>query len=102
MVARQRSIMMCVELRIRCTQPPSPAFFGSPPRLTEDPGRSAELRHQLAVGLFHLTRERKFQLKNGVSLPVYLYRPFSGVTLADELMAERPSFHQPTCPFLGT
>ena len=82
----QRSIMMCIEVRIRCTQPPSRGFSGSLPTLARASARSAELRHQLAVFLSDLTPESASHLKNAAFLLVYLYRPFSGVTLARKQM----------------
>jgi hypothetical protein len=45
-------------------QPPSRGYSGSLPRLTEDSGRSAELRHQLAVILSDLAPESAFQRQN--------------------------------------
>ena len=77
--------MMCVELRIRCSQPPSPALFGFLPRRSECSAGSPELRHQLATVFSHVTSESAFQRKNAAFLPVYLYWPISGVTLAGAL-----------------
>ena len=80
----QRSIMMCVELRIRCSQPPSRgvstlsrhslkrseearncatnwwSFFSLPAFLNQF-GRSAEIRRRIAVYLCNLTPERRLQ-----------------------------------------
>ena len=49
--------MMCVELRIRCSQPPSRGFSGSLTTFATYCRRSPELRHQLAVFLSDLTLE---------------------------------------------
>jgi hypothetical protein len=39
------SIMMCVELRIRCSQPPSRGISGSLATFAEPYGRGPEMRH---------------------------------------------------------
>src|SRR5680860_1180441 len=49
--------MMCIEVRIRCTQPPSRRVSGSLPTVAKQPRRSAEVCHQLAAVLRRVTRE---------------------------------------------
>ena len=82
--ADRLSIMMCVELRIRCSQPPSREFSGSLLTFAEPRRTSPELRRQLAVILSDLTLERASQRKNAAFLLVYLFRAFSGVTLPEQ------------------
>ena len=53
---------------------------------TKARGKSAELRHQLAVVLSHSTPESAFQPTKAASSPGYLYWPFSGVTLGEQWM----------------
>ena len=79
---RQRKLVRCS----LSAQPPSRAFSGSLPTLAKRSRRSPELRHQLAVFLSDLTPESASQRKNPAFLLVYLYRVFSGVTLAEERM----------------
>ena len=86
--------MMCIEVRIHCTQPPSRGFSGSLPTLTKVSRRSPELRHQLAVFLSDLTPESASQRKNAASLPVYPFWAFSGVTLAEmQMVVTVPASH---------
>jgi hypothetical protein len=75
--------------RVRCSlaaQPPSRGFSVSLLNLTRTPGRSPELRHQMAVVLFHSTPESAFPRTKAASLPFYLFWAFTGVTLAKEQM----------------
>src|SRR5680860_1697586 len=78
------SNMMCIEVRIRCTQPPSRGLFGSLLTLSKHPRRSAELRHYSAVVLPRERRETRTCAESRGLLPLFLNRPVLGVTLADD------------------
>ena len=67
-------------------QPPSRGFSDSLPRRSECSARSPELRHQLVVFRSDLRLESAPERKNAASFPVYLYWPFSGVTLGKQQM----------------
>ena len=58
-------------------------FLALAPDFTKASRRSPKLRHLMAVIFSELTLERELRRKNAAFLPVYLYRPFPGVTLAD-------------------
>jgi hypothetical protein len=93
--------MMCVELRIRCSQPPSRRFFGSLSTLTKRYRRSPEVRHQLATVLRNWTRESRFRCTSTRFLVQYLYGAFMGVTLdqpADCPDRRLESYLKPTSP----
>jgi hypothetical protein len=79
-------LSLCVEVRIRCGQPPSRGFSGSLPTFATHSRRSPELRHQVVVVLSDLTVERASQRENAAFLLVYLYWAFSGVTLPSKQM----------------
>jgi hypothetical protein len=79
----QPCIMMCIEVRIRCTQPPSHGFSGSLPTSFNQYAGSAEIRHRMGVFLRNLSPERRFGCASAQLLAFYLYRAFCGVTLED-------------------
>jgi hypothetical protein len=60
-LTREPASLMCVEVRIRPAQPSSPGISGCLQRLSEGSGRTAELRHWLAVFLSDLAPESAFQ-----------------------------------------
>src|SRR6478736_6215993 len=88
--------MMCVELRIRCSQPPSRGFSDSLPTPGKASRRSPELRHQLVVFLSDLRPESASERKNAASFPVYLYWAFSGVTPGRQQVPQS-AWHHDVC-----
>jgi len=76
----QLSIMMYIEVRIRCSQPPSRGVSRSLPTFSEAPGRSPEMCHQSAVVLRVESRETVL-----AHFPAfYLSGPVLGVTPAGQ------------------
>ena len=70
---------MCVELRIRWSQPTSRVFFSFLIRLTECSGRGQRFATKLAVVLVDRTERGRGGGEDRFS-PGFLYRPNLGVT----------------------
>jgi hypothetical protein len=82
---------MCVELRIRCSQPPSRGLPGSLPSLPEPSPRSVEMGHQLGdLSLAVDARESASAEERRVSLGLSLQGIFGGHTCEE---ADGPHHH---------
>ena len=68
-------------------QPPSRGFSGSLPTFLNKCGRSAEIRHRMAVFPRKLTPERGSRCASAGFLALYLFWAFLGVTLEHQLDA---------------
>ena len=95
------SIMMYIEVRIRCSQPASRGYSGSLPAVAGRSRISPEMRHQMAVVLSDPRQERQCRWGNATVLSAYLFRPLSGVTLAAEPMVPQSAKRHDSHPALS-
>jgi hypothetical protein len=73
----QLSIMMYIEVRLRCSQPPSHGFSGSLRTFGKQCVRSPEMRLQMAMLLRQASRETRSRRERARFPVPFLYRPLA-------------------------